>query len=366
MNIDSLTLHRRMKCLEFLYFYLLDETPSSSSSFTPMLLDSPQPTPPPTAPVTPIRPAKPYFSGVTSLRPKSCYGSSTYSFSSSSSLGGFSFSDSANSASSSKSSPSSSVGSMPKSVTKSLRSASGGSTNSFSSVSSDTSASTAASSVQSSPSLLKKSGSVPPPVFIPPDHKKSPVKAQRVVTPQNQTKNATSPPSTPPLQASDNANGKIFSFQPRPLMMLRREVDYVPQSPKKVLAVGVGRPPLANMGAVAPVALSIMMESTRRGHRKSLSASVLGSGITPPILQRKKSDGERTRRTITTLRGLGGTRLKAGVKEERQGSREKENEGVQETFWKTTEQKKALLGTMLGNVDALVEGVRKAGIWGLG
>lgn len=32
----------------------------------------------------------------------------------------------------------------------------------------------------------------------------------------------------------------------------------------------------------------------------------------------------------------------------------------------TTEDKKKLLGTMLGNVDALVEGVRKAGIWGLG
>jgi hypothetical protein len=148
-------------------------------------------------------------------------------------------------------------------------------------------------------------------------------------------------------------------------MMLRKEVDYVPQSPKKVLAVGVGRPPLANMGAVAPAALPLGMEVSRRGHRKSLSASVLGSGITPPILQRKKSDGERTRRTITTLRGLGGARLKVGVKEERQG-REKKNEGGEETFWKTTEQKKALLGTMLGNVDALVEGVRKAGIWGLG
>jgi len=33
---------------------------------------------------------------------------------------------------------------------------------------------------------------------------------------------------------------------------------------------------------------------------------------------------------------------------------------------KTTEEKKELLGTMLGNVDALVDGVRKAGIWGLG
>jgi len=33
---------------------------------------------------------------------------------------------------------------------------------------------------------------------------------------------------------------------------------------------------------------------------------------------------------------------------------------------RTMEEKKALLGSMLGNVDALVEGVRKAGIWGLG
>ena len=39
--------------------------------------------------------------------------------------------------------------------------------------------------------------------------------------------------------------------------------------------------------------------------------------------------------------------------------------GQQEKI-RTTEEKKALLGTMLGNVDALVEGVRKAGIWGLG
>jgi hypothetical protein len=33
---------------------------------------------------------------------------------------------------------------------------------------------------------------------------------------------------------------------------------------------------------------------------------------------------------------------------------------------RTTEEKKEILGSMLGNVDALVEGVRKAGIWGLG
>ena len=32
---------------------------------------------------------------------------------------------------------------------------------------------------------------------------------------------------------------------------------------------------------------------------------------------------------------------------------------------KTTQQKKEFLGFMLGNVDALVEGVKRAGIWGL-
>lgn len=32
---------------------------------------------------------------------------------------------------------------------------------------------------------------------------------------------------------------------------------------------------------------------------------------------------------------------------------------------RTTEEKKEILGTLLGNVEALVEGVRKAGIWGL-
>ena len=33
---------------------------------------------------------------------------------------------------------------------------------------------------------------------------------------------------------------------------------------------------------------------------------------------------------------------------------------------RTMEEKKAILGSMLGNVDTLVEGVKKAGIWGLG
>lgn len=48
---------------------------------------------------------------------------------------------------------------------------------------------------------------------------------------------------------------------------------------------------------------------------------------------------------------------------------EKENKrqpSAPNPYIKTTEEKKELLGSMLGNVDALVEGVKKAGIWGLG
>ena len=41
-----------------------------------------------------------------------------------------------------------------------------------------------------------------------------------------------------------------------------------------------------------------------------------------------------------------------------------ENGGKKEI--RTTEEKKELLGTLLGNVDALVAGVRQQGIWGLG
>jgi hypothetical protein len=40
--------------------------------------------------------------------------------------------------------------------------------------------------------------------------------------------------------------------------------------------------------------------------------------------------------------------------------------GHHQVVLRTTEQKKELLGELLSNVDSLVEGVRKAGLWGLG
>lgn len=136
-------------------------------------------------------------------------------------------------------------------------------------------------------------------------------------------------------------------------------MDYVPQSPKKPLVVGVGRPPLATTGSQA-----VVSTCNRRVHRKSLSATN-GNGPSPSVLQRKRSDAERIKTLGTPLKRTT-EKVTATVPEKKvqeDDEAEKENKKID---WKTLEEKKELLGTMLGNVDALVEGVRKAGIWGLG
>lgn len=95
----------------------------------------------------------------------------------------------------------------------------------------------------------------------------------------------TPPNSPPPVRESSKRTPRAIST--RPMMMLRKDVDYEPQSPKKAT-----------------------------------------------------EDFSTPRR------------------------REREGESSHERV-RTTEEKKEILGTLLGNVDALVEGVRKAGIWGL-
>lgn len=246
-----------MKCLEFLYFYLLDETEMHT-------LQQPQPspkkeTPPaflPTTPTTPMRGGsskKPFFASVP-RRPVSRYGSSTYAFSSSS-PSGLTATDASSSSSRSTSS------------------------SSFSSTSSNASSSTTPSTRPSTPQSPKKSSSFALP---------------SVKTPQVVTKVASAP------QVFHLKSSSISSFpqtpKPRSLLMLKKDVDYVPESPLK-------------------------MEGPAKEHNhhirgKSLSAIIQAE---PP--------SARVR---------------------------------------TTEEKKELLGTLLGNVDALVDGVRKAGIWGLG
>ncbi|KAK0444347.1 cell division control protein 14, SIN component-domain-containing protein [Armillaria borealis] len=263
----------RMKCLEFLYFYLLDESPSAEDgalkhpTLVPLIT---------TAPATPVastslRPKKPYIN-VTPTRPISRYGSSTYSFSSGS---GSAVSTSPSGFTASSGSTTLSASSSTFSSGQTSRSTSASSAKSFSSTSSVASASTAASSVQSSP-----------------------------------TKTTADPlPIPKPL-----ANAPSPVFRPKSLHMLQRDLDFVPESPHRSTASSVAN-------------TSLLRPQPGKSASQSSTRSRLGSAFALDTSPKTMGAVERIR---------------------------------------TTEEKKEILGTMLGNVDALVEGVRKAGVWGLG
>lgn len=97
--------------------------------------------------------------------------------------------------------------------------------------------------------------------------------------------------------------------------MLRKELDFVPMTPKKsqIAGLGVGTP---------------------SGSRTSSGRSYKEMELPKLLSPRSEKENKVQLRVSTHI--------------------------------KTTEEKKELLGSMLGNVDALVEGVKKAGIWGLG
>jgi len=108
--------------------------------------------------------------------------------------------------------------------------------------------------------------------------------------------------------------------------MLQREVDFMPSTPKKTHASRLG---------VDPRRPSSAPNSPFKNFRAIPDDTSLET--------RHSSDG-------TTF---GGERDNAVSKSEHRDT------------VKTTEQKKEILGFMLGNVDALVEGVKRAGVWGL-
>lgn len=99
--------------------------------------------------------------------------------------------------------------------------------------------------------------------------------------------------------------------------MLRKEVDYEPLSPKKP-----------------------------RGFRPGLGVSDTSLPTTPSV--------SRFRETISSKTFSSG------------GAEDTEARTSRFDRVRTIDEKKEILGSMLGNVDALVDGVRKAGIWGLG
>jgi len=168
--------------------------------------------------------------------------------------------------------------------------------------------------------------------------------------------------------------------------MLKKDVDFVPQSPQKmqgfrkmdlsgnVSASSPGPGVDVSVGTVAGMggrtrthsrtrsAFALGISSTRtssrtssreRGHARARSVGRRDSEMASGMLEGDDVSsigiiGGKVGASIPLVKevDMGGTRMQARAR--------------------TTEEKKELLGTMLGNVDALVEGVRKAGIWGLG
>lgn len=138
---------------------------------------------------------------------------------------------------------------------------------------------------------------------------------------------------TPPLTPT-KSSGKFFlrsqcdenEHHITPLSLLRKDVEFVPLSPKKAQIAGLG------LGNRRPGAFPI---ASRRGQRMP---SPLGRTTSEDTLldSEQSVDGDDSY-TVA---------------------------GIEVNTVRTTEEKKELLSHLLGNVDALVEGIRSAGIWG--
>ncbi|KAH9938129.1 cell division control protein 14, SIN component-domain-containing protein [Fomitopsis serialis] len=181
--------------------------------------------------------------------------------------------------------------------------------------------------------------------------------------------------------------------QQRNLMMLKKDVDYTPQSPKKaqIAGLGVGTPRSATpmrtqskLRAAEDLLSSeasetddnsdplrfppttprpkVAVSSLKRAESTPLAASSSEAPKTPvPLSKHRRARSELD--VLSTPAAAGtptqGRATSSGAVLQRATHR-------RATHAKTTEEKKELLGTLLGNVDALVAGVRQQGIWGLG
>jgi hypothetical protein len=149
-------------------------------------------------------------------------------------------------------------------------------------------------------------------------------------------------PSKPSSALPDQnvaTNGRITLFPP---IILRKDVDidYVPISPKK--------------SKFAPLdMLGVSGVSSKVRELRELST---GSRSMPTL--------SNTSMATPTKKSLFGTPRHCDTEPDEYGKRNAL--GYNDSRVRTAEEKKDILGGMLGNVDALVEGVRKAGIWGLG
>jgi hypothetical protein len=128
----------------------------------------------------------------------------------------------------------------------------------------------------------------------------------------------------PPYTAAVQAPAQLCGIS-----MLHKEVNFVPVSPRKPASLGSARE-----------------TSSMWRHRKAMDSMSLSDTDSFSVQDCDSSAEENTPCPQSWPFGAPGQKIHSPLR--------------------TTDQKKELLGKLLGNVDALVEGVRKAGIWGLG
>ncbi|KAF5392987.1 hypothetical protein D9757_001163 [Collybiopsis confluens] len=188
---------------------------------------------------------------------------------------------------------------------------------------------------------------------------------------------------------SGSGNG---GAQLRSLMMLKKEVDFVPESPQKIFGVDFTAGTTPSPMGVHTGTVAGMGGRRTRTHSRTRSALVLGASSTMRVgmssgrgtsrerergmgHMRAKSVGRSEReesmmmqegRQVREALGLGPILFEERAESERRATAGTRTDSASmEVRPRTTEEKKEILGTMLGNVDALVEGVRNVGIWGL-
>lgn len=192
--------------------------------------------------------------------------------------------------------------------------------------------------------------------------------------------------SSHPHRQEFSDQSQEFSDERGPLAMLRSDVDFVPLSPKKVqiskLGHGVSKRRIPGGPGTPPPRFPLKQQMSLGGLDGAGSASGIGIGFIGAVQQRKPSPLSRESSEQTLL-----SADCDGYEEYQKGLHPTTSSGADDACLpdtrlpvmdpghsssvrtgprtRTIEEKKETLGQLLGNVDALVEGIKKAGIWGL-
>ena len=188
--------------------------------------------------------------------------------------------------------------------------------------------------------------------------------------------------------------------QPRSLLMLHKDVDFIPSTPKKaqITKLGVGVPRTSNLARTSSklsttqdprkeraerevfasrtnkVDTPAQMRSHQRMHSSQsletpvkIPSHLVASNLGTPMSSSKTSSPPHSPPLVPVSRPFQKGHRRGQSSIDTQGLFISVSTGLPLTDngTRSMEEKKEILGGLLGNVDALVDGVRKAGIWGL-